>query len=145
VAGGAALTLMGESLAALASLFAPGPALDTASSIVLLLSAFVYLSGYVGAAVAVPLWMHRCFRNLPALGVIPQRWSPAWAAGGWFIPFANLVIPYRVARELWMRTSVEQDWRDPLVQRWWSAWIASIGLSVASTPLGSRSQIAGGL
>ena len=28
-------------------------------------------------------------------------WSPAWAASAWFVPFANLAVPFAIARDLW--------------------------------------------
>ena len=96
-----------------------------AIAVLLVLGLLALLGLLVGAAIAVPLWMHRAFRNLPALGAGPLTWSPGWAAGGWFVPGANLVVPYLVAREIWrqVQTDTERPW--PLVQLWWTAWIAA--------------------
>src|SRR5579859_2605921 len=38
---------------------------------------------FVIPAIAIPLWCHRVYRNLPSLGAGPVRFSPMWAAGGW--------------------------------------------------------------
>jgi Domain of unknown function (DUF4328) len=109
-----------------------------ASSVFLFLADAAFVIGGVGAAVAVPMWMHRAFRNLPALGEQGMRWSPAWAAGGWFIPVANLVIPYQVMRVLW---SSFGDLR-ALPQLWWTALIAAIVLGLVSVPVAAFSLAA---
>jgi len=133
---GLALFLIGESLDLIAALAGPGSAVEAAAVVVLLLGVIVFVAGFVGAAIAVPMWMHRAFRNLPALGERGLRWSPGWAAGGWFIPFANFVIPYLVMRELWSSSGDGQ----PLPQRWWAAWIGAVvtgflsGLFLRSIP-----------
>lgn len=91
-----------------------------------LVALVVQLLGLVGAAIAVPVWMHRAFRNLPALGERGMVWSPGWAAGGWFVPFANLVIPYLCLRELWKRFGDERL----LPQLYWAACIGSYVLLI---------------
>src|SRR5262249_13965466 len=47
------------------------------------------------------VWFHRAAKNNVALGRRRARYSPGWAIGGWFIPFANLVIPAQIAQDLW--------------------------------------------
>jgi hypothetical protein len=128
---GSVLFFFGESLDLIAALVAPGSGVEVAGLVVLVLGVIVFLAGLIGAAIAVPMWMHRAFRNLPALGEQGLRWSPAWAAGGWFIPFANFVIPYRVTRELWSSSGDGQ----PLPQRYWAAWIGAYALQLISNQL----------
>ena len=84
------------------------------------------LAGFVGAAIAVPMWMHRCYRNLPALGATALGWSPAWAVGAWFIPIANLVLPYMVAREVWAKASGSPVRSSSLLGLWWAAAVAAV-------------------
>jgi hypothetical protein len=55
----------------------------------------------VGAVIAFSMWTHRVYRNLPALGARLLRYTPGWAVGWLFVPFANLVIPYFVFAEIW--------------------------------------------
>ena len=57
------------------------------------------------------------------------RYGKGWAFGGWFVPFANLVVPKRVADDLWT-ASREPDWpRDAEARSswdilaWWGAWL----------------------
>ncbi len=143
--GGAVLLALGQALALLAALVAPGSTLDALSADVLLVSIFVYLAGVVGAAIAVPMWMHRVFRNLPALGAVPGAWSPAWAAGGWFIPLAQYVIPFLVARELWRRVHFDSTPAWALLQLWWAAWVAAYALQVPSNIAGRFAPAGGDL
>src|SRR5262245_12865276 len=51
----------------------------------------------VGAACFIP-WFHRAHKNVTSWH--KTRWSSGWAIGGWFVPFANLVVPYMVAKEI---------------------------------------------
>jgi len=99
-----------------------------------------WVTGLIGAVVASAMWMHRAFRNLPALGATNLRWSPAWAAGGWFIPVANLVIPYLVARELWRATNPPEP--RILLEAWWAAWVLSLLLFVANFVISQFNLIA---
>jgi hypothetical protein len=57
------------------------------------------------------------------------RYGTGWAFGGWFVPFANLVVPKRVADDLWT-ASRAPDWpRDAEARSswdilaWWGAWL----------------------
>lgn len=55
-----------------------------------------FLAGLVCLA-----WLYRVYTNLPALGARDLRFTPEWAVGLWFIPFAHLYYPYHVIREIW--------------------------------------------
>jgi hypothetical protein len=58
------------------------------------------------------------------------RYGRGWAIGGWFVPFANLVVPKRVADDLYTAACESERPRDAGVARsglvvgWWTAWIA---------------------
>jgi hypothetical protein len=112
---------------------APGSRVSVPEAIIFLVALVTQSAGQLGAVIAVPIWMHRVYGNLPALGEQGMQWSPAWAAGGWFIPFVNLVVPYLVIREVW---SCFGDAR-PLPQPWWAAAITYVVLgSVGGNPRG---------
>ncbi len=133
VAGaGAALLFVGEGFDLLGALVGQVAAIDTASVVFLIVGGFAYLAGLVGGAIAVPMWMHRAFRNLPALGAQRLSWSPGWAAGGWFIPLANFVIPFLVMRELSAHAGGQQERPWPLMPVWWGMWLGASALQVAS-------------
>lgn len=89
------------------------------------------LLGFLGAAIAVPMWIHRCYRNLPALGSRGHL-SPAWAAAGWFVPIANLVLPYLTVREVWIASTPRGRLTAALVAAWWAVWLAAWALRLAN-------------
>jgi hypothetical protein len=104
---------------------------DTLQVLLSLLQFLIFLT----TAVLFLMWIHRAYRNLSALGVSRLEYSPGWAVGGFFIPFASLVIPYRVMKEIWVK-SVSQvnapvgTYRPPggslsLLGWWWGFWLVS--------------------
>lgn len=94
------------------------------------------------------IWLHRAFNNLSALRAGNLEFSPGWAVGWWFVPFANLVKPYQVMSELWNESDPDFDpdgsflssavGAPPLVGWWWALFIVSnILLQVADKMSGS--------
>lgn len=59
---------------------------------------------------------------------------PGWAVGWFFVPLANLAMPFITMRELWKASANPRDWqleRTPLaLPLWWACWLAS---SIAGT------------
>ncbi|MFZ3497008.1 DUF4328 domain-containing protein [Streptomyces sp. 5.8] len=47
------------------------------------------------------IWFHRVRLNGQVFRPDGFSQSAGWAIGGWFVPIANFVVPYRVARETW--------------------------------------------
>lgn len=47
------------------------------------------------------VWFHRVRRNGEVFRPDGFSQSTGWAIGGWFVPIANLFLPYRTARETW--------------------------------------------
>ena len=45
-------------------------------------------------------FMYRAMRNLHTIGSKIADISPGWAVGWFFVPFANLMMPYRAMREI---------------------------------------------
>jgi hypothetical protein len=86
------------------------------------------------------IWMWRAASNAQLLARARQRFSPGWAIGGWFIPFANLVIPGLQMADIW-RGSADPDERVPpstgLVWTWWIVFIVG-RLSLLAAPGGVR-------
>ena len=75
------------------------------------------------------VWQHRGQANLVAARVSGLRFTPGWAVGWWFVPFANLVKPFQTMRELWKSSGGEEDWEHsrtwPVIGWWWAAWLTS--------------------
>jgi hypothetical protein len=73
------------------------------------------------------VWQHRAHANLRALGAANPAYSPGWAVGWWFVPFANVVMPYLTVRELWKASNPDASaigWKAPggavIVGLWWA-------------------------
>ncbi len=89
------------------------------------------------------VWQHRAQSNLRALGAANLRFSPGWAVGWWFVPFANVVFPYLTLRELLKASDPiagAVDWgarRTPaLLGFWWAASLARIVASSIASVIG---------
>src|SRR5215472_6715989 len=99
------------------------------------------LFGQLIGAIATALWARVAYRNLASLGTARLGWSPGWAAAAWFIPIANLALPYLVLRDAWPGRE------SSLLRCWWVTWLASLALGIASNvlhvTLGDIPQIVG--
>lgn len=76
------------------------------------------------------VWQHRGHANLRARGVPGLRFTPGWAVGWWFVPFADLVMPYLTVRELWDNagwpgTGQRMSPARRSVAAWWFVYLAS--------------------
>jgi hypothetical protein len=81
------------------------------------------------------VWQHEVTANLWARGFPGLRTTPGWAVGWWFVPFANLVMPFLAVREVDRRSSTDGTVRTDrgLVGWWWAAYLLStVGLAVAT-------------
>jgi hypothetical protein len=104
---------------------------DTFVGVVALLTVVVSLTIFV----LLIIWMWRVAKNAEVLGRTGSRLGAGWAIGGWFVPFANLVIPLLVMLNLWRGSDPESPpgdplWRtrhaSPLVGWWWGLYLASL-------------------
>ncbi len=90
---------------------------------------------YIGLIIAFCMWVHRASKNLAALNVVGQRFSPGWSVGWWFVPIMNLFRPYQVIREICRGSHLQATRQDSLAWRdvppsailgwWWGIWIVS--------------------
>jgi hypothetical protein len=80
------------------------------------------------------IWQHRAQSNLFARRVPGLRYTPGWCVGWWFVPFANVVVPYLCVRELFGRAGVPAHEggarRDARVGGWWAAYLGSTVLGL---------------
>lgn len=141
VAAAAALAML---LVGAVSLIVAGePLASVDKSVFFLWSAALVLYAFAGlvlAPAAAANWMHRAYRNLPALGVGGLGWSPGWAAGIWFVPIANLAVPYVITRELWPGSVSD---RRSLLGLWWAACLAAAALLLLAFVVYIGSAVAG--
>jgi hypothetical protein len=86
------------------------------------------------------IWQHKVHADLFARGVPGLRFTPGWAVGWWFVPFASFVQPVRAVRELSRhagRTGPPgPDDRpavsDGMLVAWWSTYLGYGLLSVVA-------------
>lgn len=141
------LPLFGLSLAAFTLLDRMGLA-DPAHGAVAVTAgvALVQLAAAFLCVVVSAMWLHAASANLAARGVA-MRHSPRGAWGWYFLPIANLFMPYRAMKEIWAESLGADDSfagpSDPLLVRWWSAWIVgNMAMSMAARidAIGGRSM-----
>ena len=111
----------------------------SSSSVWLLIQSFVYLLKaplYLFTIVMFQIWLYRANTNLTPLRASTREYSAGWAIGWWFIPFANLVKPFQVVREVWCESDPNVA-DEPLflsaslrsapgfMAAWWAFWILS--------------------
>ena len=84
------------------------PADNPASFVIALmifLVAVLSLIIYVATVVFFLMWLYRAHDNLRAFNPWHRPdYSPGWAVGSFFIPFVNLVVPYRAVKEVWQKS-----------------------------------------
>ncbi len=102
----------------------------------------------LATAVAYLAWLSRAVDNVPALGGGRPAASPTWAIAWWFIPFANLGMPYEVVRDLRARMRGDPELsHPPLLVAWWFTFIlGQVGtVAVAQAPTENSAQIGAAL
>ncbi|MCW1403046.1 DUF4328 domain-containing protein [Novosphingobium sp. MW5] len=75
---------------------------------------------YLASAVAIGMWIHRAHKNLYTAGYEGLEFTPGWSVGWFFVPFANLVMPFRAMKEL-IEVSCPDDTRQG-VRAWWGCF-----------------------
>jgi len=109
----------------------------------------IYIVGIIQTTIALLtviaflLWFYKSFKNVMSLSNQSLRFSAIWSVGGFFVPLLNLVIPYKVAKEIWYASNdVAYDPnllnKRPMVvfiMLWWLLFIISSGASRISSHL----------
>ncbi len=88
------------------------------------LAPFVALT-QMALAVVVVTTVHRAHRNLARLR-LQTSMKGGWVIAGWFVPFANLILPRRAVRDV-VDAGEALDgsrWGSRMVDVWWIAWLA---------------------
>lgn len=78
-------------------------------------------------------WIWVASRNLWDRGVAGLTFSPAASVGWFFVPLANLVMPYNAMCEIWngsrgeSGSALKKD--NNILLAWWGCWVATFFLS----------------
>ncbi len=73
------------------------------------LVALLHIPVWLGGIVVFLVWIYKAYKNLEPLQASGLSHSPGWAVGWWFIPFANLVKPFQVMKEIWVESDPEYE------------------------------------
>ncbi|HEY3819995.1 MAG TPA: DUF4328 domain-containing protein [Polyangiaceae bacterium] len=111
-----------------------GESPDMGSALVVFFVAMAFLGALVAAAVFFGIWVHRASKNLRGLGRQGMQYTPGWCVGWFYVPFANLVRPFKALSEIWRasESDAESDgsgWSmmgssTALLGMWWGTWLA---------------------
>lgn len=95
--------------------------------------ALLHIPTAIATIVFFLIWEYRVYSNLSALMAQNLEFSPGWAVGWWFIPFANLVKPFQVMREIWVESDPEYEAEfgflssnlsaPTIMGFWWAFWL----------------------
>ncbi len=91
------------------------------------------------------MWIYRAAANVIAAIITGFDFTPGWAVGWYFVPFANLVQPFLAMRQIWNASHFggsDLDRGDPILTLWWTAWLTSNITANISMQLAWRSTSA---
>jgi hypothetical protein len=108
-------------------------------------SAVIWLVVFAVTAIVWCVWQHLAQRNAIELAYGKLEFTPGWAVGWWFVPFANLVKPFQTVRELWKASHgghngrVVATWS--VIGWWWALWLIASVLERLTLRVGSGNDL----
>ena len=94
---------------------------------IILVVAVAYTISFAFSVIFVSMFLHRAQSNLHNADIDRLEFTPGWAVGWYFIPFANLVKPFQAMRELWNKSTGRLDGDEAMTPGymgiWWGAWL----------------------
>ena len=115
---------------------------DNGQMAIAILSGIVYLT----TAIIFLRWIYVSQRNAKALGADGLRFTPGWAVGWYFVPFATYWKPYQAMRETFRASHPDYgpNWQEapraPILPAWWTLWILHTAIGRTSTRLMFRAD-----
>ena len=102
----------------------------------------IHLVLFIAAMVTFLIWLVQAHDNVRYLRGSQMKWPQALAVAGFFIPVANLLIPYLVMQEIWRGSDPETSEPDeldphrpansPLILAWAIVWnLLWVGFTIA--------------
>lgn len=89
--------------------------------------ALLQLLVFVIGGIVFFVWLHRAVANVHALGARGFSSGPAMAIAWYFVPVANLGMPYVTMRDTWKASTDPRDWEaaasSPAIGWWWFFWL----------------------
>lgn len=83
---------------------------------------------FIACAFVTLRWLYLGNANARALGATDLMGSPGLAVGWFFVPLANLFMPYMTVRDMWKASANPRDWQGAsapaAIILWWLLWLA---------------------
>jgi hypothetical protein len=102
-----------------------------------------YLLVFLVTGILFLVWINRANKNCRGF-TSGMEFSPGWAVGWYFIPFANLIKPFQAMSEIWRVSHNPMNWKtmEPpaLLRWWWGIWLLSSFLGQASFRMAMKAQ-----
>jgi hypothetical protein len=96
---------------------------------------------FIASMMIFVVWFYRARISADGQGW-PQRRSPGWAVGAWFVPFLSLWYPFQMMADIWRAGLPPEDRanRALLPGLWWGCWLllpflAGSGRAIGFGPL----------
>jgi hypothetical protein len=77
------------------------------------------------------MWVFRTSKNLRFATAQPLQNSPGSAVAWFFVPYANLIMPRRVLKEIWYASHAGRADGHSIVNRLWALWLVAIAYSLS--------------
>jgi Domain of unknown function (DUF4328) len=94
----------------------------------------------LAAAILVIVWLWRTIKNIEAFPGRHTGMGPGWAIGAWFVPIANIWLPFRLMLQV-AAEELSGGWFLPAIVVWWVSYLTS-SLMVLLIPGDSRPELA---
>lgn len=75
----------------------------------LVLATFALNAVFLGSVIPILMWVYTAHANLRRAGITGLNYSPGWATFSFFVPVANLFVPFTAMRELANRSAGEPE------------------------------------
>ena len=102
----------------------------------------VYFILLLSSYIIIGRWFYVSAKINHLLGIKELNITPGWAIGWYFIPFANLVMPYRSLKETYKASFNSEDWQSTKIPYdfpiWWLTFLLGNALSNHSLRLSLR-------
>lgn len=83
---------------------------------------------WITSIILILKWIYRMNDNAHQLGAADMEFTPGWAVGWYFVPFASLVKPYQSMKEIWKTSIDPKHWQQQpasaLLPWWWFFFLA---------------------
>jgi hypothetical protein len=83
----------------------------------------------IAATVIFLMWVYRANNNARRLGAVGMKFTAGWAVGWYFIPIANLFVPFLAMREIWRASANPGNWAAQragwIVPCWWLMFVVA--------------------